>query len=180
MWSLAAAASGITSAYTDLDIDKCKLVNQSQGEGEWAEWQCPGLKGNFVRVSEDDLRYTVSYGRDAEHQCAAQQTFGKFNYLGPRIEWRLESGRPFATILRWYQSSDEVKTNWLVVTKYDGIEACHVAYVDPALPNANAVARQKADDIARAFNCSNDKPQIVSQKTIQLEEIVSGWPCPVE
>jgi hypothetical protein len=174
------ALAEITSVYTDLDIGKCRLIAQSDGEGDWAEWDCPGLAGHPVRVSEDDLRFTVSFGGDAEHQCAAQQTFNRFNSPGPRIEWRLSGGRPFATILRWYQDADGVRSNWLVVSKYDGAEACHVAYVDPAMPEANALARRKADRLAPGFRCDADRPEIVSQRSIRLEEIAAGWPCPVE
>jgi hypothetical protein len=178
LWNPAAAAGEITSAYTDLDLGKCKLVEQAkEGEGEWSRRTCAGYGGISVEVSEDDLRMTVSYGPDADVKCAASQTFNKFNYLGPRIEWRLADGKPFATILRWYQSADDVKTNWLVVTRYDGQDACHVAYVDPALPGANGVARDRADGLARNFDCEKDVPQIVSRQSVALSDLVSGAPC---
>ena len=180
LWSLVAAAAEIKSVYSDLDVEKCQLTNQSHGEGDWAEWECPGINGIPVRVSEDDLRFAVSFGADAAHQCAAQQTFGSFNSLGPKIEWRIVDGKIFATILRWYLNSDNVKSSWLVVTKFDGTDACHAAYVDATLPDANLVARQKADELSPGFHCAKDRPEIVSSKTIELGELASGWPCPVE
>lgn len=174
----AAGAQNISSAYTGLDLDKCrKTAEAREGEGEWAEWRCEGFGGVEVRVSEDDLRYTVSLGPHAKTQCAARQTFSKFNDLGPRIEWRLENGKPFATILRWYPSADGEKTNWLVVSKYDGRESCHVAYVAAATPEANAVARKQADDKARGFDCRNDKPEIIGETTVDVSDLVTGVPC---
>jgi hypothetical protein len=180
MLSLGATAGEISSAYTDLDLERCRVVDQSQGEGSWIVLDCPGYGNERVRVAEDDLRVTVSYGKDAETACAAQQTFGHFNSTGPRIEWRLEDGKPFATILRWNESVDETTVSWLVVSKYDGAEACHVAYVHPATPDANGIARAKADELARGFSCSRDTPQVISPSPRKAEEIVSGIPCPVE
>jgi hypothetical protein len=179
--AIAAKAQEITSAYTDLDLDRCEKIDEArEGEGEWTQWRCKGYDGIEVRVSEDDLRFSVSLGPNAENQCAARQTFNKFNSLGPRIEWRIAAGKPFATILRWYQSADGEKTNWLVISKYDGRQSCQVAYVDPALPDANAVARRKADEKAQGFDCAKDKPEIVSGKTMKLGDLVNGVPCTAE
>ena len=48
----------------------------------------------------------------------------------------------------------------LVVTRLGETgTVCHVAYVDALLnPNANALAREAADTIARIFTCSHDEP----------------------
>jgi hypothetical protein len=179
--AVVAEASEIGSAYSDIDLDECKKIAQAQeGEGEWTQWQCQGYGGIAVRVTEDDLRFTVSLGPNAENQCAARQSFNKFNTLGPRIEWRIEDGKPFATILRWYQNADGEKSNWLVVSKFDGSESCQIAYIDPAMPDANTLARQYADQKAKAFNCSKDIPQIVSNRTMELSELVMGAPCTSE
>jgi hypothetical protein len=51
----------------------------------------------------------------------------------------------------------------LVVTKLDGIDACHMAYVDAlANPNANELARQAADN-GENFICTTDEPRIVGK-----------------
>lgn len=49
----------------------------------------------------------------------------------------------------------------LAVTRLPPGEVCHVAYVDVAAnPNANALARRAADELARDFKCGKDEVQI--------------------
>ena len=141
---------------------------------EWASWSCKGYAGTPVRVFEGDLRFSVSYGSAAEKQCAAGQTFGAFNRLGPTIEWRLEDGKPFATILRWHTETEDERGSWLVVTRLSGAEACHMGYVDAALPGANTLARRLADLMARSFDCNADVPEVVARKKVDLAQLVSG------
>ncbi|WP_315831575.1 hypothetical protein [Bradyrhizobium prioriisuperbiae] len=53
----------------------------------------------------------------------------------------------------------------LVVTRLPPGAVCHVAYVDvKANPNANAVARKAADDMARSFDCARDKVTSAGEK----------------
>lgn len=163
MLVLPARAAEISSVYTKLDLDKCKLVASSDKEGSWAEWQCKGHEGMRVRVAEGDLRYFVSYGPNADKQKAASQTLGPFNTIHHTLEWRVEkrNGKwiPYATILRYFWSSDGRKGQTLVVTKLDGNEACHVAHIRAgANPQANVQARRIADNKARGFDCSNSQP----------------------
>ncbi|MGE0005197.1 MAG: hypothetical protein AB7S92_06360 [Parvibaculaceae bacterium] len=179
---LPAAAAEITSLYSDLDLKTCEKLALFEDEGEGAEWSCPGIAGYDVRVWEGDLRSYVGFGREAPAQCASMQTFGAFNSLGPRVEWRLRNGKPFATILRWFtEAAGEgrpVKQNWLVVTKLDGRDACHIAYVDTRYADANAVARQRADETAAGFDCARDMPQIFSSLGGVATDYASGMPCP--
>lgn len=170
-----ATAQSIASAYTDIDLTKCVSTGKSGDEGgEWASWSCKGYAGTPVRVFEGDLRFSVSYGSAAEKQCAAGQTFGAFNRLGPTIEWRLEDGKPFATILRWHTETEDERGSWLVVTRLSGAEACHMGYVDAALPGANTLARRLADLMARSFDCNADVPEVVARKKVDLAQLVSG------
>lgn len=159
-----AAAQQIESAYTDLDLDACSLLH---ADDFGARWACPGYKGYPVMVGEGDLRFFVSYGFGARDEKAATQTLPPFNTLGPRIEWRLsnESGgfRPFATILRYdtARETGEDEAEVLVVTRLEEGATCHVAYVDAtANENANEMAREAADALARDFDCA-DEPEIV-------------------
>lgn len=180
---LAAAADDITSAYSDLDLKKCQQLALFEDEGGGGEWLCPGFKGHDVRIWEGDLRSFVGFGTEAPRQCASQQTFGAFNSLGPRVEWRLRNGKPFATILRWFtepstDSGETKKQNWLVVTKLDGAEACHIAYIDAKYADANVVARQRADEKAATFNCAKDLPEIFSSLGGVATDYASGMPCP--
>src|SRR5438105_8609712 len=66
---------------------------------------CPGLHGFVVVVSENDLRETVSIGRNralADKEPAARKSFGPFNSAATTVEWRSRRNRPFAVIQRWY------------------------------------------------------------------------------
>jgi hypothetical protein len=114
-----------------------------------------------VTFVEDDLRSVVAFGRDGRNHCAMHQTFSGFNSVGKRIEWRLKDGKPIAAILRWkvsYDSEDSTKTrDWLVVTKVEDRQSCHVGYVEGSYPDANAKARWLADTAAEVFSCKVGK-----------------------
>lgn len=183
LFPLAAASQENSSVYSELDLKKCEKLALFGDEAEGGEWLCRGIRNYDVRVWEGDLRSFVGFGRQAPAQCASMQTFGAFNSLGPRVEWRLKDGKPFATILRWFteQSADEgapVKQNWLVVTKLDGAVACHIAYVDSKYTDANEVARLRADERAASFDCAKDMPEIFSARGGSATDYASGMPCP--
>lgn len=135
---------------------------------------CKGIDGLIVLVREDDLRRTVSIGRtakQAEKEPAANHWFGPFNYTADTIEWRRDgSGKPFATIQRWYIADNDDtdkdgrprSAQMLVVTRLPPGAVCHVAYVDvKANPNANEVARDAADRLAKDFDCAKGKASVV-------------------
>lgn len=181
VFASAAAAQENTSLYSDLDLKKCERLALYEDEGSGGEWLCKGIKDFDVRVWEGDLRSFVGFGKEAPAQCAAMQTFGAFNSLGPRVEWRLRDGKPFATILRWFTgggADGENKQNWLVVTKLDGRTACHIAYIDTRYTDANEVARQRADERAAVFDCARDMPEIFSARGGSATDYASGMPCP--
>lgn len=160
-----AAAQQIESAYTDLKLDEeCTIIS---ADDMGAMWACSGYKGIPVMVAEGDLRFFVSYGLRSLEERAAEQTLSPFNTLGPRIEWRLsneEGGfKPFATILRYFTQREEGEgqNQILVVTKLEMGATCHVAYIDAtANADANTMAREAADEMARDFDCA-DEPEIV-------------------
>jgi hypothetical protein len=53
----------------------------------------------------------------------------------------------------------------LVVTRLPPGPVCHVAYVDVAAnKEANALARQAADQYARGFTCEKDHVRIVGER----------------
>jgi hypothetical protein len=178
----AAAAGEITSIYSDFDLKTCKALELYADEGEGGVWQCKGIAGYDVLYLEGDLRGYVAFGPEARSQCSSAQTFGAFNSPGPRIEWRMENGKPIATILRWFTDNGSgeanAKQNWLVVTKLNGKDACRVALIDTKYPDANSIARAKADGQAHTFNCEKDVPDVVSQRAITANEVMSDVPCP--
>lgn len=162
----ALAQAGIVSAYTDVNLDECLVLN---ADDFGASFACPGYKGFPLYIAEGDLRFFVSYGFGALDEMAVEQTLPQFNTLGAKLEWRLsnKSGdfKPFATILRYYTQSGDSATpdgQVLVVTKIEEGSTCHIAYIDAKLtPNANEEARAWADEEAENFDCENDEVYLV-------------------
>ena len=177
MSASAAQAGGITSVYSTFNTDQCKATLSQEPDGG-GTWVCKGIKGFDVTYWEGDLRGTMSFGPKAGESCASMQTFSGFNGPGKTIEWRMDSGRPFATILRWSVSNgiDDSKINWLVITKIDGKNTCRTALVDSQLPQANEVARERASS-TRNFKCEKDNPEIVSRRELKTEDYLTGVPC---
>ena len=163
------AADTLASAYTPLDLDRCRHTPGKEEE-DYGEWRCHGYAGVAVYVTAGDQRTYVSYGRNAKKEPAAKQTLASFNGEGKNIEWRGVRGadnkvKPFATIMRWSTTKSgedpPVRGQMLVVTRL-GPPACHVGYVDArANTDANALAQQIADEHARNFRCGADKPVIL-------------------
>jgi len=166
----AAAAGTIESIYTPLDLDTCETVAAPEAAEDGAVFRCQGFQGMDVRVAEGDLRMFVSYGPSAERQTAANQTIPVFNTIGKTLEWRLDDGAAFATILRYRWDSDNGEGSTLVVTKLGATDACHVAYVQAAgNATANVLAREIADGQARGFSCGRDKPRTYGTDGKQID-----------
>lgn len=159
------AQSGFVSAYTDLKLEDC-LVLDADDFG--ASWACPGYRGFPLMVQEGDLRFSLSYGFDADENSVGFQTLPPFNRLGDKLEWRLSNamGRwfPIATIVRYHTAHPETGEDFgqvLVVSQIAEGNSCHIAYVDArANDNANELARQAADK-AGNFDCANDEVEII-------------------
>jgi len=162
------AHAAFNSAYTDLDLDQC-LVLDADDFG--ASWSCPGYKGYPLLVSEGDLRFSLRYGFNIDKEPRGQ-TLGPFNRLGERLEWRLSnaSGRwlPIATIVRYHTADPETGQDSgqvLVVTQLVEGNSCHIAYVDArANRDANELARAAAD-AAGDFDCASDEVEIIGEFT---------------
>jgi len=172
----AAHAQEPKSAFTNIDIrTECK---HSEGKiEEWyGDWRCKGYAGTPIWFGAGDQRMYVSFGKKAADEPAAGETLGPMNdfYKGV-IEWRLEDGKPFATIMRWnYKAPEEIDKRTtsgraLVVTRLPPGAMCHVGYVDArANPDANELARQIADKHAKSFVCGKDKPVILGKAGPEL------------
>ncbi len=164
--SVAFAAN--TSVYTKYNLDKCpKLDVGNSDEGDSGSWLCKGYGNLKIYFAEGDLRQFVAFGKSPKQHCAAEQTFSGFNSANNTIEWRLNKGKPFAAIQRWtvsYDPADSVKTKtWLVVTRIESDNSCHMAVIEGAFPNANIKAREIADSLAEKFECG-----VSSQTAITL------------
>jgi len=159
-------AEKITSAYMDLNIDQCVLMQIFDYGTQYA---CEGYKGYPMLVGEGDLKFFVSYGFNAPNEEAAKQTIYPYNFLDNNIEWRLKTKNgaffPFATILQFsiylpdeYLESQKTEQEILVVTKLEENNTCHIAYIDiKKTNNANEIAREIADQKAVDFNCETDE-----------------------
>ena len=163
-----ASAAQYDSAYTELDLDQCTVLD---ADDFGAEYACPGYKGIPMFVAEGDLRFMVSYGFGAPDAKAASQTLPPFNTVAPHIEWRVSnvSGgwKPFATIVRYLLDDDEneaqKKRQVLVVTKISDKGTCQIAWIDAkANADANELARKAADEKAAGFDCDKE-PEIVGK-----------------
>ena len=176
----AAAAEEFESRTTSIAEKACKTVSRLRdGMSRLvAARVCPGRGGYVVLVSEDDLREVLSVGKTAaaaSKEPAATQSFGAFNGYEDKVEWRsVKAARaPFALIANWYLDDQEnldktgrpIAQHMLVVFRLPPGPVCKVAVVDlKANPDAQALARKAADEIARGFKCPTDKLAIVGQR----------------
>jgi hypothetical protein len=170
-----ANAQTFSSSYSSTAPKDCRMIGKPGELDGSTRRVCPGKAGLVVSISEDDLRETVSIGRNraaAAKEPAAQTWFGPFNSTTNTVEWRMVNGKPFVIIQRWHiaDNSDEDKGGrpiakpMLAVTRLPPGEVCHVAYVDAqANPNPNELARKAADELARNFKCGKDEVQVIGE-----------------
>ena len=169
------SAQTFSSSFTSTAPKDCRVISAGTEVDDSTIRTCPGKAGLVVLISEDDLRETVSVGRNrvaAEKEPAAKLWFGPFNSTEHTVEWRATAGKPFAIIQRWHiADSTEPDKNgrpiakpMLAVTRLPPGEVCHVAYVDAqANPNPNELARKAADELARDFKCGKDEVKVIGE-----------------
>jgi hypothetical protein len=157
--ALAQPAHAASSAYTNLDLDACTVLERFEESGG-VRLQCAGHDGIDVFVSEGDLRFDVDYGVAND----SWESFGPFNHVGETVEWRIGENGPMAAILRFFLDSgitgtDEDKAQMLVVSKIGRADepGCVIGVIDAAEENANGVARGVAAMQAH-FACGSDAP----------------------
>jgi hypothetical protein len=177
----ATAQTTFGSSYSTTAAANCWSADGKKDADDHSSRICRGKAGLVVFVSVDDLRETISIGRnraEAAGEPAAQAWFGPFSSASPRVEWRIAGSLPFAIIQRWQiadQSDQDASGRprdkvLLIVTRLSPGGACHAAYVDAsANPNANDLARQVADESARNFVCGKDQVRIVGNRGRAVE-----------
>ena len=154
----AAQPGRVTSVYTNLDVSRCTRTAHVE-EGSGTIWRCRGHAGIPLIVMSGDDRYDIDAGEDNGEWEAP----GRFSTPGPRIEWRLRGGRPFAIIYRLRLSGDDLPAASVLAVESigrPGHAGCLVAMIDGALRNANALARARADARAAAFRCGEDEHEV--------------------
>lgn len=176
---IASAVAAAESAYTVLNFDNgsCKQIGDAPTEEDISlgvvSLLCPGYKDYPVEYNASDERTSVHYGDPAATTTASVwESFGPFNSMADRFEWRIDKGVPFAVIHRFMISTGEeepapgtaegpVKGQVLVISKVgqpDLPAGCVVGLVDAlANPDANDLARKVADELAPGFICGQDK-----------------------
>lgn len=175
------------SVYTDLNLDRCQTI---AADDMGASMKCKGYKNYPIYFAEGDLRQSVLYGPvRAELIEGAFESFGAFNHINTKVEWRLDaSGKPFAAILRWFienvgdtgMPTKAAEGQVLVVARVaqpdDGL-SCVVGYVD-ALSNSNAneLARQVADGEASNFACGVQEAMWTGKRGEKASEETHVWP----
>ena len=173
--SQAATQPIAVSAYSSMLAQNCWIDGPGRVEDSPTR-VCRGKSTLVVLVSKDEHRETVSVGRnrdEAAKEPAAQTFFGPFNSALPSIEWRIAGNNPFAMIQRWRIADTVDRTiggggggpdakPLLVVSRLPPGAVCPVAYVDAAAnPNADELARQAADQVARNFKCGTNEAKVL-------------------
>lgn len=158
-------ANTAESSYTKLDFDKnCvfKTPAHEEEEGMGVIGTCYVGNAPVIHYMEGDLRQSVGFGAIKQFQ-----SFGQFNRMNNTIEWRSNGGRPYAAIVRFFidHTNNEGRSQEgqvLVVhrvAKTDKGHTCVIGMVDArANRNANLLARQVADTMAKSFDCNRDRP----------------------
>jgi hypothetical protein len=139
------------SAYTEISQGKCRLIAASGEPEDEGGLSCHGPAGYSLLALSNDLRATVNVvtpdGKENPLEFYNVIT-GHFSSLGPRAEWRLRDGVPYALIVRVLASEDpehpDRKTNYLAVARI-GPEAICVTDRIEGGADENARARAAAD-----------------------------------
>lgn len=118
-------------------------------------WRCPGPGGYAAVFSDEGNVFEVEYGkRGHEKNLGGLQWQGGPNAVGPKIEWRVKSGEPYAAILRIGSiNADGRAVVHLLVARISAGGGCRMAMIDARRPDANLRARLIADARALWFGC---------------------------
>jgi hypothetical protein len=193
--AVAAPANSAESVYTDVDLNHCQTLHEPAPAGEpddYVSLKCKGYKDHPLYFKEGDLRQSTYFGYlDQEIIDDAAETFGPFNHIGKKVEWRLgPDRRPFAAILRYHienpnpdtDSPDKALAGQVLVVsrvgRSDDRRGCVIGYVD-ALANSepNELARKVADESADRFACGREKPVFHGIRGEKAGEPVYNFPA---
>lgn len=150
-----AARTNFTSVYTDLKRD-CKAKPEPKGAETGSDPLviCKSVGGYRISIgySAMDAGISIESLKDKDDSINLDVVCSNF---GGKVEWRLANGKPFAVIIRLGKYKDRSNSDnpcaeanrlgsTLVVKGMKGWQ--HINFeVDGATPNANVIAREKAD-----------------------------------
>lgn len=140
------------SVFTDLTIQKCRIVEENKEEGPYWLRRCPGHAGWQLVWSDSDLRQGLDLispgGRKTDLRLSDLVAKGAFNSLGQKIEWRGDDlAAPDAFIVRM-NVANGVEPRLPDISRLAVVRLtetpCLVAVVEPG-PRQNERAREIAD-----------------------------------
>ena len=145
-----------TSDYTDLTNTECTTIESDETGAGYIREQCGQFKGIPLFRVEGDLRQHAYAGNIPSGQI----TIAPFNYLGEKVEWRMQAGKPIALIYRLIADAPDIpesgKTQLFVQKIGVGDEqGCIIGLVAGSYKDANDVARMIADT-AENRDCALD------------------------
>ena len=172
-----APAQAPESAYTELLKGRCKFISIDEETNEEQVKRCPGHGGAQVLTRASHTTVYLSF-RWSKSRVAEDVVSGWS--LGDKMEWRGARTRngfePYATIVRVIVKDPDTLVGGghvLAVMRIDKRDACLAAAVDvSANKEANALAREAADTIARTFVCGKDKPRVSGAATKWTEAVI--------
>lgn len=137
------------SIYTSTKTSNCRTIKSVPDEGGYYEGECTGVGGYKVRLTEGDIRQTLTIITPGKKKQELNfwSLFSSFSYIGEKLEWRTKGGVAVALIARYNVADPEgVKKDisYLMVSKIGKTESCVTDIVKPGA-NQNADARVLAD-----------------------------------
>ena len=139
----------VTSTYTELSAPPCETLPETENGG--GGLKCEGPVGFQLLAHDEDSRVSISVvdHLDQVHPLKFWDVVTRgFSALGPRVEWRLQGGRPMALIVRVEAYEDPERpdrtVSYLVVAKVADRKMCVTDRIPPS-NNQNLIAREAAD-----------------------------------
>ena len=148
--AVCAEAQEVASVYTGLDDKSCEKLEPDEENGVLYLGRCEGAGGYALHIIEGDLRQTVDVitPEGEVYELRLWEHFPGFTAVGPRAEWLLKEGEPFALIFRFNVNEDPSKsekyTSYLMVVKISETLACVTEIIDPS-KDQNEQARKAAN-----------------------------------
>jgi hypothetical protein len=172
-----ARAQAPESVYTELLKGRCKFISIEKETNEEQVKRCPGHGGAQVLTRASHTTVYLSF-RWSKSRMAEDVVSGWS--LGDKVEWRGARTRngfaPYATIVRVIVKDPDTLVGGghvLAVVRIGKRDACLAAAVDiSANKEANALAREAADAIARTFACGKDRPRVHGAATRWTEAVI--------
>jgi hypothetical protein len=118
-------------------------------------WRCKGPHNYSALFSDEGNVVSVEFGPTGrETNLGGLQWRGSDRAVGPRVEWRVEHGTPYAAILRIGILEDDGRAQQrFLIAKVGPEGSCRITLIDAQQPSSNARARQIADTEGRVYVC---------------------------